>query len=85
MKFRVGTIEGAWRATKKSYEILSIINSNPGNGHLTDVLEWFGSSCKRDKKSLVILELWNDGFKKHLIEKTGFKVKGKDNLEKKFI
>lgn len=83
-KFRIGTCEGLWRSKGKTYEILAIINSTPGNGHFEDVLGWFEHSCKRDKKSLVISEVWNEKFKKHLIKKRGFKKDGPDNVIKHF-
>jgi hypothetical protein len=70
--FKIGTCNGQWRATDESYDILTIINEEPGNGHLTDVLEWFEFACKRDGKMLRILEVWNKRFYKHLIEKKGF-------------
>lgn len=80
-RFRVGTCSGLWRSTKDSYDILAIDNKNPGNGHFDDVLEWFIQSCKRDKKVLRVLEIWNKNFKKHLIEKRGFKKINKDDVE----
>jgi len=83
--FKIGTCGGQWRSSwPNCYEILTIINDNPGNGHLDDVLEWFEYSCKRDKYSLKILEVWNKGFAKHLIEKRGFTKEKGDNLIKIF-
>jgi len=82
-EFRVGTCEGLWSTIDDAYQILVITNHAPGNGHLTDVFEWFENSCKRDGKHLRILEVWNQGFRKHLIEKRGFKPDGGDNLIKK--
>jgi hypothetical protein len=82
-KFRIGTCEGLWRDGGSAYEILAIVNSTPNNGHLIDVFQWFEHSCKRDKKSLKIIELLNDDFKKHLIKKQGFK-KFKDGVIKYF-
>lgn len=84
MLFKIGTCEGQWRSVNDAYEILSIINSIPGNGHLNDVFEWFEFSCKRDGKKLRILQLWNDKFKKHLLYKRGFIDIGNSNLEKTF-
>jgi len=72
-RFRIGTCGGLWRCKDNEYQILAIDNKEKGNGHLEDVFDWFINSCKRDKKSLVILELWNRRFKKHLMEKRGFK------------
>lgn len=83
MQFRIGTCEGLWSSTDKTYDILAITNNQPGNGHFDDVLEWFESSCKRDGKSLRILECWNKHFKMHLIRKRGFSPEGKDNVIKK--
>lgn len=82
-KFRIGTCEGLWRSTKDSYDILAITNSQPGNGHLEDVLQWFEHSCKRDGKAFKILEVWNKGFMMHLIRKRGFSLYGKEDLIKR--
>lgn len=84
LRFRVGTCNGLWCSTDKSYNILAIINNSPGNGHLKDVLQWFEQSCRRDKRSLKIMEVMNPKFKKHLIEKCGFKDIGNNNVERKF-
>ncbi|MES2287516.1 MAG: hypothetical protein V4547_17610 [Bacteroidota bacterium] len=82
--FRVGTCEGQWGCTEKSYFILSVINKSPGNGHLTDLFEWFEHSAKRDNKNLLVLCLANGGFKEHLINKKGFKPHGDDHVIKTF-
>lgn len=84
MRFRVGSCDGLWRSTKESYDILAITNDNKGNGHFNDVLQWFEQSCRRDKKVLRILEVWNKRFKRHLITKRSFKDIGGDNVEKHF-
>lgn len=84
MLFRVGTCEGQYRATWDAYEILSIVNDNPGNGHLDDVFEWFEHSCKRDGKVLRVSEIWNERFYLHLIKKRGFKPDGSLDLIKTF-
>ncbi len=81
--FRVGTCEGLWSHDDKSYMILAIENKQPGNGHFTDVLQWFEYSCRRDKRSLKIMQVWNSRLKRHLINK-GFKDIGNDNVELKF-
>ena len=83
MKFKVGTCYGLWSCSENSYNILAIKNSNKGNGHLLDVFEWFEFSCKRDKKTLIIMEVWNKRFKKYLIKKKGFKDCGLD-VEKSY-
>lgn len=81
MLFRVGTCEGQWQPFgRSSYAIISVINSNPGNGHFEDVLEWFQYSCMRDKRHLLILAVINQNLKKHLIERRGFREFGLDNL-----
>ena len=81
--FRVGTCHGNYTWDKKSYIIITIINEQPGNVHLQDVFDWFENSCKRDGKSLKVAEIWNEGFKKHLIEKRGFSDIGNDWADKK--
>lgn len=83
-RFRIGTVEGLWSCDKKSYNILALVNNDLNNGHFNDVLEWFEMSCKRDRRTLKILETWNPRLKKHLIGKRGFKDIGEDNLEKIF-
>lgn len=70
--FKVGTCSGQWGSTSDSYYILSIINHDPGNGHLNDVFEWFEFSCKRDKKNLLVLECFNKEFYDHLLSKRNF-------------
>lgn len=82
--FKIGTCNGQWRATVTCYEILSVINDQPGNGHFDDVLEWFGNSCKRDKRDFRILEVWNTRLAAHLVNKRGFTLQGKDNYIKRF-
>ena len=80
--FRVGTCHGNYTWDKKSYIIITIINEQKGNGHLQDVFDWFENSCKRDGKTLKVAEIWNENFKKHLIEKRGFTDIGSDWAEK---
>jgi hypothetical protein len=83
IQFRIGTCHGLWNATGESYDILAIDNKEKGNGHLEDVFEWFENSCRRDNRDLKVLEVWNQKFKKHLIEKRGFIDIGGDNVIKK--
>ena len=78
--FRIGTCLGQWRAIPEAYEILSILNTKPGNGHFDDVLEWFTQSCKRDGKCLRFREVGNPLFKAHLIGKRGFAAEGKTDV-----
>lgn len=83
-RFRVGTCHGLWTVTEDSYDILAINNDKPGNGHLEDVLEWFEQSCKRDKRTLRVLEIMNRKFADHLVNKRGFTWERGDNLIKRF-
>ncbi len=83
--FKVGTVHGQWVSTPTSYDILSFINDHPGNGHFEDVIEWFEQSCKRDKRNLRVLEVWNKRLARHLVEKRGFVYESEDNLIKRFI
>lgn len=82
LRFKVGTCYGLWTSRDTDFVILAIDNKEKVNGHLTDVLEWFEYSCKREGKSLKILEVWNQEFKKHLIEKRGFEDIGNNNVIK---
>ena len=84
MLFRIGTCDGQWRDAGDAYEILSVINSRPGNGHFDDVLEWFEHSCRRDGKRLRIREVENERLKRHLVEKRGFRPEGEDDVVKEF-
>lgn len=81
--FRVGTCNGQWRATPDAYEILSVINDEPGNGHFAVLMEYFEISCKRDNKDFIILEVWNKQLRKHL-GKNGFTCYSGDNFKKSF-
>jgi hypothetical protein len=83
-RFRIGTCSGLWRAFQDNYEILSISNSEKGNGHLIDVFEWFENSCKRDGYCLRVLEFFSPRFKTHLLEKRGFENCLGNNVIKKF-
>lgn len=85
-RFRIGTCEGLWCDGGSSYNILAIENNEPNNGHLTDVLEWFENSAKRDKKDFKIMEFsyTNPKFKKHLLKKKGFVCCDLDNVIKRF-
>lgn len=72
-EFKVGTVVGLWESTDFGYCIIAIFNKNQGNGHLDDMFQWFENSCHRDKKDFLIIDLVNEKFKNHLIEKKGFK------------
>lgn len=85
LRFRVGTCNGLWCSTATSFDILAITNDKPGNGHFIDVLEWFEQSCIRERKNLRILEIWNENFKKHLVEKLLFQDIGNNNVEKHYL
>jgi hypothetical protein len=74
-RFKVGTCHGLYTVEDGAYKIVAIINDSPGNGHFTDVLEWFQNSSHRDHKDLEAVEIWNDGLRKHLVAKRGFKLK----------
>lgn len=80
--FRVGTCDGIYTATEKTYQIIAVTNDNPGNGHFDDVIQWFENSCKRDGKDLMFMEILNDAFGRHLCSKRGFKMKGNHAIKK---
>lgn len=83
-RFRIGTCDGLWAKEDRGYAILSVVNDQPGNGHLDDVFEWFEFAAKRDNTDLLVLEIMNESFKKHLTTKRGFVPIDNDNLIKKF-
>jgi len=70
--YRIGTCHGQWGDTWDSFYILSVMNDEPGNGHLQDVFEWFEFSCKKYGKNLLVLACWNKEFYQHLLVKRGF-------------
>lgn len=70
--YRVGTCEGQYFFNKDGIYILSFLNRTPRNGHLIDVFEWFEYSAKTENQNLFILEVMNESFYKHLVEKRGF-------------
>lgn len=82
VNYRVGTCTGIYCYNEKCYMILAVGNDKEGNGHLEDVFDWFINSCIRDKKHLMVLEVWNERFKKHLIEKRGFIPSGEEHVIK---
>lgn len=82
--FRIGSVEGLWGVDAKSYIIVAVTNSKPGNGHFEDVLEIFENSCKRDGKTLKVVEIMNTNFMFHLINKRGFTKVFGNNCEKYF-
>lgn len=83
-QFKIGTCLGQWISTPTTYDILSVINHEPGNGHLDDVFEWFENSCRRDNRDLRILEIVNDRFLDHLLNKRGFLLYNPNNAIKLF-
>ena len=85
IQFKIGTCTGLWTSTPDAYQILAVTNDNSGNGHLQDVFDWFENSCKRDKRCLEILEVWNEKFKEHLISKRGFEPFGTCHVRKKMV
>jgi hypothetical protein len=84
VEFKVGTCHGLYSSDKNSFNILAVINDNPGNGHTKDVFEWFEHSCRRDGKSLKVLEIMNEEYMSDLINKHGFKKIEGNNVEKVF-
>ena len=84
INFKVGTCHGMFTATDEAYQLVAVMNDQPGNGHFTDVLEWFENSAKRDGKALEVVEIWNDRLRQHLIQKRGFRLKENGDTVKTF-
>ncbi|MDR2652820.1 MAG: hypothetical protein LBC68_11010 [Prevotellaceae bacterium] len=83
-EFRVGTCHGLWSYDDKNLIIMAIRNYAPHNGHLDDVFEWFENSCRRYRMNLKVIEITNEAFYLHLINKRGFEPINKENVIKKF-
>lgn len=81
--YRVGTCNGLYRATKTEYEILAISNDKPGNGHVEAAMVWFFKSCKRDKRNLVVREIFNKSLAEKLC-RLGFTCKIGNDYIKRF-
>jgi len=71
-EYNVGTCIGQWRVTDKAVEILSFLNTERGNGHFEDVMQWFEFIAKAAQRPIVIYEVWNEQLRRHLTEKRGF-------------
>lgn len=82
--FRVGKCRGQWRSHKKSYEILGLLNDEPGNGDFAHAMDYFYESCKRDGYSLRIREVWNKRLAAHLVKRGFSYVQGDDMVKTKF-
>lgn len=50
--FKIGTVEGICRQTPISFDILSVSNSQPGNGQLKDFFEWVFEIAKQGNAAL---------------------------------
>ena len=83
-RFRVGTCNGIFSFDSDNYIIIGVSNDKQGNGHLQDVFDWFENSCQRDKKNLMVAEIMNRQFMKHLIEKRDFVAINNNNVIKYF-
>lgn len=81
--YRVGTCIGLYRDAGDAYEVLSIINSKPGNKHLEATFAHFYTSCKRDKRDFVIREVMNPKLATKLV-KMGFTCKIENDYIKRY-
>lgn len=79
--FRVGTCHGQWRSLEDAYEILGIINDQPGNGHFQETMRWFEQSCLRDGYVFRIREVWNKELAAKLV-KHGFVAEDNDMIKR---
>lgn len=83
MLFKIGTCNGQYYNTALTWNVISVINDQPGNGHLEDFFQWFEFACKKDSKFFVIEEFFNENFKRHCIEKRDFiAIPGTNNVMK---
>lgn len=83
--FRVGTCHGQYDMDDKQLRLISVINESQGNGHLEDVFEWFEYASKVNELDFIICEFFNERFKRHCIEKRGFReLPGTNDLIKSY-
>jgi len=82
-RFKVGTCHGLYYQTKEAVCLLAVMNNKKGNGHFTDVLEWFEFSAKRQGLYFDVVDVMNMRLRKHLMDKQGFVAIGRDHLRKK--
>lgn len=83
--YKIGTCHGIFCMSKRAFKIVAVVNDNPGNGHFTDVLEWFEYAAKLNGKALEVVEIWNDPLRQHLINKRGFTLLKNGDVRKTFI
>jgi hypothetical protein len=84
LHFRVGTCRGLWRTTDDAYEILTVLNEKKANGHFSEAMKWFEQGCRRDRKSLLIREVWNLRLA-FILCRNGFKHEWWFNWRKPFV
>lgn len=82
--FIVGTCKGMYIIEDSICDIWAITNSDPGNGHFDDVLEWFEFFCKNGNRDLLITRIENMKFRDHLLNKRGFIEHGPAGVKKIF-
>jgi hypothetical protein len=82
-EFKVGTCCGQWRREGNEYQVLAVINDQPGNGDFQHTLDYFYESCQRDKKNFRICCVWNKRLAAHLA-KLGFTYGVEDDMIKRF-
>ena len=81
LEFEYETIHGLLKFDKEKFEVLAVFNKEPNNGCFKEFIEDVESSCKLKGLDVYFLEVDNLRFRKHLIEKRGYKlIKGTDDL-----
>jgi hypothetical protein len=83
-KFICGTVDGIFTVEKERVVMIGIGNMQPGNGHITDVFQWFERACRELKKNFWIVEIINEGFYRHLVEKHCFQIVTNKQVIKRF-
>jgi len=80
-RYEVGTVHGLWNQARLSVDIFALINTEPGNGHVDDALEWFFAIAKEGAVGVRIVNITAEGFRKTLIDEWGFsETKERDTL-----
>lgn len=72
LQFKIGTTHGIFKNFSLSVDVFTVINDNPGNGHMEDFFEFFEAHAKKTNRVFRMCEVSDQEFKNALILR-GFK------------
>ena len=71
--FRVGTVHGMFgKFEEGTLQLIAIGNDEIGNGDFAKAMDWYEKTAFDMGLKPEVVEIWNQGLKKHLIEKRGY-------------